>query len=68
MKCAMYGKKMMKFDPVARTADLYNVADTTYALKDWVVVGESTNHIDNLSDSQLAQLETLWIEHGKVVV
>lgn len=66
MKRAMYGTKMMQFDPVARTADLYNVVDHTQTLKNWVAVGESTNHIDNLSDEQLAKLEALWIEHGKV--
>ena len=66
MKRAMYGTKLMQFDSAARTADLYSVVDHTQALRNWVPVGESTKHIDNLSDEQLAKLEALWIEHGKV--
>ena len=67
-KRAMYGTKLMTFDPATRTADLYNVADTKEMLKNWTPVGESTKHIDNLTDEQLAKLEALWVEHGKVEV
>lgn len=68
MKRAMYGTKLMTFDPATRTADLYSVVDITQMLKDWAPVGETTKHIDNLSDEQLAKLDALWIEHGKVEV
>lgn len=64
----MYGTKLMTFDPASRTADLYNVADTKETLRNWVVVGESTKHIDNLSDEQLAKLVALWAEQGSVEV
>ena len=67
MKRAMYGTKLMVFDPETRTADLYNVENTTETLKNWVAVGSSAKHIDNLSDDQLARLEALWVEHGKVM-
>lgn len=68
MKRAMYGTKLMTFDPATRTADLYDVADVTETLKNWTPVGPATKHIDNLSDEQIAKLEALWIEHGKVEV
>ena len=62
----MYGTKLLAFDPLTRTADLYNVLDVTKSLENWTPVGPSTKHVDNVSDDWLAKLEALWVYNGKV--